>query len=119
MADTIVHYKPGADIPCMAGEDLKAGTFVYSTGFEGRNPIVNKATADGAAFGVVAHDATEGTYVTVYRGGVVTVAAEGNVNAGDPIAVAADGKAKAGAAGGIHVGVAADVSADNTVIVAL
>lgn len=94
MNATVVHYSPAQQVTCEVTSDIEAGKLVeIAATLKGRNPVVKPATAGAKAFGVVAHSATSGGVVTVYRSGhIVDLVATGSIAAGDEVACGAGGK---------------------------
>ena len=118
---TVVHYSPAQNPTVKAHADVKAGSFVeIAADIDGRNPVVKPAVAGANVFGVPAQDTSRGGYVMVYRAGhIVEVEATGAINAGDPIAAGANGKAVKATDSAVVVAVAVSKAANARVIVAL
>lgn len=119
MVSTPMHFTPATNVTGKAHDAISQGTFVeVAAAMDGRNPVVKAATADATAFGVAAHDAKKGDYVTIYRLGVYDMVATGAIAVGDKISTAAGGKAKKAEAGPV-VGIALTAATGSTVTVAL
>ncbi|ALA67563.1 DUF2190 family protein [Corynebacterium lactis] len=119
MASTPMHFTPATNVTGKAQGAITQGTFVMiAADMDGRNPVVKTATADAVAFGVAAHDAKEGEYVTIYRLGIYELAANGMITAGDKISTHSAGQAKRASEGPV-VGTALTKASGGTVTVAL
>lgn len=109
MATLVELYKPGDDETHVvkSGQSVTGKRLVEQTAdFEVQHAGANSRKVVGAA----RYDAAAGAYVAVVSHGVVPLVASGTVAAGDPIAAAATGLAKAiAAAGGTYA--AADTDA--------
>jgi hypothetical protein len=105
------NYNSVKEISAVAGEDLtdKVGYFVE---FDSAAELVVATTAQAAAAGVLTLEGLEDRTVkyAVPDGGHVPVMAGEAIAVGDKIAVGADGRAVALAAGGVGRGVALEAS---------
>jgi hypothetical protein len=100
-------YDPGQDITCVVTAPVTQRTFVAISpdrDAHSGNVSVAPATAGSRAFGVAAWSTPAATHVRVSRGGVLKVTAGGNITAGDPIAVGANGTAVTAAGSAVVVG---------------
>lgn len=108
-------WTPGRNVTGHADVALTGKRFVAIAGprTDG-NPTVGLPAAGGRVFGVTAYDTPADDKVTLYRGGIVPVEADGPIAAGAPLFAAADGRATATdpGAGSNVVGIAVDDAAD-------
>jgi len=126
----VIHlFKPGVDITCHAAADVAEGTFVAVSGepTDG-NPTVQTASAGVRPLGVAVTSRARGEKLLVTRGGVLDVAAESAISAGDEVSVGSRGGAVRATAvdfdgkraATVVVGIAlTDASGSDTVQVAL
>jgi hypothetical protein len=100
-------YAPGQDITCVVTAPVTNRTFVTVSADRDANSgnvSVAPAAAGSRPFGVAAWNSAAATLVRVSRGGVLKVTAGGNITAGDPIAVGANGTAVTAAGSAVVVG---------------
>jgi hypothetical protein len=102
-------YDPGQDITCVVTAPVTQRQFVVVSADRDAtsgNVSVAPATAGSRPLGVAAWSSPAATLVRVARGGVLKVTAGGNITAGDPIAVGANGTAVTAAGSAVVVGLA-------------
>lgn len=116
MSDYLPKHVPGQAITLAASVKVTGGRLVEVTGAG----TVGPASADSAAVvGVAGFDADPGDSVTVYRGGVQRLIADGAVAAGAAVAAAADGTVSAAGTNKLGIALTAADEQGDVVDVAL
>lgn len=101
MADYLPKFAPGQAITLAASGAVTGGRLVAVTG---PGEVAHAEAGSAAVVGVAGFDAKETERVTVYRGGVQRLTADGAISAGAPVAAGAEGTVSA--SGEAHIGLA-------------
>lgn len=103
MADYQPKFLPGREVTYTASADVKGGRVVVITGDE---TVAHSAGPSKAVVGVAMYDAAAGEKVVVQSLAIHRLIAVGEINPGDEVASAADGKVAVLATGGPRLGLA-------------
>jgi predicted RecA/RadA family phage recombinase len=103
MADYQPKFLPGREVTYTASADVKGGRVVVITGDE---MVAHSAGPSTKSPGVAMYDAAAGEKVVVMSHAIHRLIASGDINPGDSVASAADGKVAVAAPGAARLGLA-------------